>query len=164
MSTLAYGALTTWRINKVRAAGTSAAPPDISTYIDMVAALVPAEVLAIHSLIVSYATKIQPDPSGNPMTVITDAGTLRWSFFGLLAMSVVFYLAVRPRKMREKRDFWRAIIPPFAFVAWTMLQRATAFDAVCPKLREAPRVAIALFAAVILGKAAQLLARRAGKP
>jgi hypothetical protein len=163
MSTLAYAALTTWRIKKIKAAGTSAPQPDISVYIDMVAALVPAEVLAIHSLILSFTTKIQQDPSGNPTTVITDPGTLRWSFFGLVALSVVLYAAARFRKIKEGQDFIRAVIPPGAFVAWTMLQRATAFDAVCPGLREAPRFVIGLFAAVILGILAQLLARKAGK-
>jgi hypothetical protein len=80
-----------------------------------------------------------------------------------MALSVLLYAAGRFRKKWEGRDFIRAIIPPCAFVAWTMLQRATAFDAVCPALREAPRFAIGLFGAVILGILAKLLARKAGK-
>lgn len=58
-------------------------------------------------------------------------------------------------------DYGRVLIPPAAFIAWTMLQPATAFDAVMPDLSKAARTIIALFAAVLLGLAAAALAGKA---
>lgn len=72
-------------------------------------------------------------------------------------MSVVLYAVPRLRRW-DRLDFLRAAIPPVAFVAWTMLQRATAFDAVWPQLGQAPRTVIALFVAVLLGVLAAALA------
>ena len=90
----------------------------------------------------------------------SEPGTLRLAFVGLIVLSVALYLVPR-FKTREKLDAGRALIPPIAFVAWTMLQRATAFDAVWPTLGDAPRTVIALFAAAILGMVAARLAKQA---
>jgi hypothetical protein len=53
------------------------------------------------------------------------------------------------------------LIPPLAFVGWTMLLRATAFDAIFPGLAKAPRTVAALFLAVILGRLASIFAQKA---
>src|SRR5207249_12087289 len=111
----------------------------------------------VHALILSFTTKTQVDAAGNSITTITEAQTLYWTFFGLMLLSVVLYAASRGRQL-NRLDVFRAGIPPISFVAWTMLQRATAFDAVWPGLRQAPRTAIALFVAVLLGLAAAALA------
>jgi hypothetical protein len=55
----------------------------------------------------------------------------------------------------------RMAIPPLAFVGWTMLQRATAFDAIFPGMAEAPRTVVALFLGVLLGLVASALAYKA---
>jgi ABC-type enterochelin transport system permease subunit len=160
MSTLAYATLTTRREQAPPGESTSKSPPGVTSFIDAVAALVPAEVLTLHAVILSITTKTMQDASGNSITEITEPGTLVWAFIGLLLLSVVLYVVPRI----SKKDWWdclRAIIPPAAFVAWTMLQRATAFDAVWPELGEAPRTVIALFGAVVLGVMATLLARKA---
>jgi hypothetical protein len=55
-------------------------------------------------------------------------------------------------------DIFRALIPPSAFIAWTMLQRATAFDALKLQLGDIPRSVIGLFAAVLLAAVSKILA------
>jgi hypothetical protein len=76
MSTLAYAALTTSR--EQSAANTSTSPPGVSTYVDAVAALVPAEVLTLHALILSVTTE-----TVGGSTKIIAVTTLFWAFFGL---------------------------------------------------------------------------------
>ena len=160
MSILAYATLTTRRDKAPSGKSTSNSPPGVSSYLDAVAALVPAEVLTLHAVILSFTTKTMLDAAGNSITEITEPETLAWAFFGLILLSIVLYLVSRSSK-RDKWDWLRAVIPPLAFVAWTMLQRATAFDAVWPQLGEAARTVIALFGAVILGAIATVLAGKA---
>ena len=159
MSTLAYATLTTRREQAPPGTSTSASPPGVRSYIDALAALVPAEVLTLHAVIVSLTTKTEQAQKGNSIA-ITEPETLFWAFFGLLVVSVVLYAVPRLRTW-DPWDFGRAAIPPAAFVGWTMLQRATAFDAVFPGLGEAPRTVIALFAGVGLGVVAVALAYKA---
>ncbi len=162
MSTLAYAALTKRRVQVPSGIRTSISLPDVSTYIDMVAALVPAEVLALHAAILSLTTKTAQDQAGRSITTITDPGTLRWAFWGLIFGSILLYIVPRP-PLKKPLDCLRAAFPPAAFVAWTMLQKATAFDAVWPDLGETPRAVAALFGAVLLGALAKALANRASK-
>lgn len=159
MSTLAYAALTTRREQAAPGTSSSSSPPGVRTYMDAVAALVPAEVLTLHGVILSFTTTAQ-DQSGKSMTVISEPATLFWSFFGLLVMSIVLYIVPRLRKW-DRLDYVRTLIPPIAFLAWTMLQRTTAFDAVLPQLASAPRTVIAMFIAVLLGLVATALANKA---
>ncbi|HXY20842.1 MAG TPA: hypothetical protein VEH83_12675 [Gemmatimonadales bacterium] len=161
MSTLLYGALTTRRLRAEPGTSEDVGAPGLGTYVDALAALVPAEVLALHGLILSVTTSTA-DRDGFPQVTITQPGTLRWAFGGLILLSVALYLVPRFRT-REKLDIGRALIPPIAFVAWTMLQRATAFDAVWPSLGDAPRTVIALFVAAILGIVAARLAGSADR-
>jgi hypothetical protein len=157
MSTLAYAQLTNKRDAAVP--GTSETnSPGVRSYVDALAALVPAEVLTLHALIISYTTTIGNDQT----TAISDAGTLYWAFWVLICFSAGFYLA--PRILDHKLDKWdgiRTFIPPFAFAAWCMLQRTTAFDAVYPSIPSAPRSVAGLFLAVVLGSAATALAYKA---
>jgi hypothetical protein len=162
MSTLAYAALTTKRKEAKPGFSASTSPPGVKGYVDALAALVPAEVLTLHGVILSYTTRTQQDQAGNSVTAITDPGPLRWSFFGLIVVSVVLYSVPRVRTW-DRLDFVRMIIPAAAFVAWTMLQRATAFDAICPQCGNASRTSIALFCAVLLGVLANQLAYSADR-
>jgi len=66
MSTWAYAKLTKKESGAGTGTSTSTSPPGLSTYIDMVAALVPAEVLAAHATILSFTSK----------TVRTRAGSM----------------------------------------------------------------------------------------
>lgn len=160
MSAYMYGALTTRRKTVATAKKTSKPPPEVKPIVDAVAALVPAEVLALHAAILSYTTSTSIGPDGNSVTEITDPTTLGCAFFGFLFLSVLLYIVPR-LSSKDGWDFVRALIPPLAFIFWTMAQRATAFDAVWPEMEEAPRMSIALFGAVILLAIATWLAKKA---
>jgi hypothetical protein len=81
----------------------------------------------------------------NAITVISDAGSLEIAFWVLALISMALYLVPRLyaawTAAKEEKTSWRAqmgpadwaraAIPPLAFTAWTMLQRATAIDAAC---------------------------------
>jgi hypothetical protein len=111
MSTLAYAALTTRRIRATPGTSTTTSPPGVQGYVDAVAALVPAEVLSLHAVIVSMTTATQ-----NAVTTITHPGVLRWAFWGLIGLSAVLYLVPRFRTP-DRLDIARALIPPAAFTA-----------------------------------------------
>lgn len=159
MSTLGYAAFTNARDRAPAGTSTDTNKPGVGTYLDALAALVPAEALSLHAVILTATTGPTADGKG---TQVTAPDTLWWAFFGLLVVAAGFY--VGPRLVKGRWDGWdylRAIIPPAAFVGWAMLQRVTAFDAVCPDLPAAPRTVIALFLGVALGAAASLLAYKA---
>lgn len=153
MSTLGYAAITQRRSQAEP--GTSTSAPGIGTYVDALAALVPVEALTVHAVILSVTTQKQDAST----TVITDAATLRWAFWGLVVLSALLY-AIN-RRGWTAWDFARLLIPPAAFVAWTMLQQTTAFDAVAPTLATGPRYVTALFGAIVLGVAASRLGYKA---
>jgi hypothetical protein len=155
MSTLAYAEFTTKREEAVPGSSSTQNPPGVSTFVDALAALVPAEVLTLHALILSVTT-IKADN----VTTISEPKTLKWAFAGLIVTSIVLYVAPRFRKW-DKLDYLRAAIPPLAFVGWTMLQRSTAFDAIAPAMKDAPRTVAGLFLGVVLGLLASTLAIRA---
>ena len=58
MSTLAYAQLTNARDQALPGTSTTTSKPGIQTYMDAFAALVPAEVLTLHALVISYTTEI----------------------------------------------------------------------------------------------------------
>jgi hypothetical protein len=139
---------------------------------DAFAALVPAEVLTLHALIISATTEIK---EGVAATATEKAGpvastilpgaeqTLFWSFWGLVAMSAALYVVPRYTGGKwDKFDWIRVSIAPLAFVGWTMLQRTTAFDAVST-LHQPPRTVIALFLGAVLGATTAALALKADK-
>lgn len=157
MSTIAYAQFTTARDAAQPGTSSSTQKPGVSTYVDALAALVPAEVLTLHGLILTATTKVE-----NGVTTITELPTLRWAFWGLIVLAAALYAVSRVLGGKlDKFDVFRVLIPPSAVVAWTMLQRATAFDAVCGDLGQAPRTVVALFLAVLLGIAAGALAYKA---
>jgi len=157
MSTWAYAALTTTREKPKAGIRATEAAPGVSTYVDALAALVPAETLALHGVILSFTTK-----TANSTTEITQPTTLFWSFWGLLVVSAVIYVAARvAAKKWDRLDWARMFIPALAFVGWTMLQRATAFDAIPSGMTETSRTVLALFLGVVLGIAASALGYQA---
>jgi hypothetical protein len=157
MSTLSFAMLTNRRDEAAPGTSSDESKPGVSTYVDAVAALVPAEALTLHAAIIGYTTKIT-----GQTTAITEPKLLAWSFWGLIVLAAILYIA--PRLYSHKTDWWdalRILIPMIAFVVWTMLQRATAFDAAFPSLTEVPRTVIGLFIAVLLGLAAAGLSYQA---
>jgi hypothetical protein len=160
MSTVAYAKMTIARESAKPSTSSTSEPPGVKTYVDTLAALVPAEVLGLHAVILPLTTTKSGDT-----TTISDPDTLAWSFWGLLVLAVLLYVFARRYTNNQGKwdrlDWIRMLIPAAAFVGWTMLQRATAFDAVCPDLRHGPRSVIALFLAVVLGAIAAILASKA---
>lgn len=155
MSTLLYGALTKARTDQQP--GRSVRPggkPGFGTYVDALSALVPAEVLALHAVLMPLVTRTRTI-GGVSETAISDVSTLRWVFWALIAMSAFLYLL--GRNALRRWDFVRMWIAPAAFVGWTMLQRPTAFDAVAPGVSDQTRFAAAVLGAVFLGAVAARL-------
>lgn len=178
MSTLAYGTLTRRREEAPVSRGRSSLP-GVKGYVDAVAALVPTEVLAFHALALQFTTEtvetegagavgsaageVIPTEDGEAVTAITDPVTLRWVFVGLLLAAPILYVVAHRRNHRgwHASDTVRMLIPPIAFVAWTMLQKSTAFDAVAGGIADAPRFLIASAAAIVVGLMARELAFKA---
>jgi hypothetical protein len=145
MSTLVYAALTSRRIQAPKDESTAKAPPGLGTYVDTLAALVPGEVLAVHAAIISLTS--------------TKGGMPLWVFWALVGLSVLLYVFGRigTKAPFEPLDLLRALIPPLAFVGWTLIQKPTAFDANWPGVPEVTRDIIAVIGAAVLAPAAALL-------
>jgi hypothetical protein len=97
-----------------------------------VAALIPAEILTAHAVLLVATTSVD-DKVKPAVTEITDRGSLKAGFWVLLVLSVGLYAAGRYKaghKFDALKDPLLAAVPALAFVAWTALQRTTAFDAV----------------------------------
>jgi len=161
MSTILYGALTEKRQEAMPGTSDSTSAPGLKNYLDGVAALVPAEVLGAHAFLVSITTETVNDPHGKAVTTITEPGTLVFVFWALIVVAIALYAAGHGLKNWSGMDYVRMLIPPAAFVLWTMLQRSTAFDAVGSGLADAPRTAIAVIGAILLGTLATTLSRKA---
>lgn len=168
MSTFAYAALTNRRDAAPKSKTDAESQTSVSRLVDTTAALVPAEVLVLHAAIISYTTEkteatdttMAAGISGD-FTVVTDPELLNLAFYGLIIFSVLLYYFSRDKSLRDKFDFIRACIPPLAFLAWTMLQRVTAFDAVAPGVDDATRMVMALFLASVLIAVSGKLAKTA---
>lgn len=122
--------------------------------LDTLAALVPAEVLVAHATILQVTTETKGD-----VTTITKPEPLGFAFWALVVASAVVYLVARAPNF-DRLDWLRMLIPPLAFVGWTMIQKTTAFDAAF-SVDEAYRVIIPVIAALIISVGAASLAYKA---
>lgn len=163
MSTIGYAAITNTR-DASPAGATFADATDAGDtkskkiFVDALAALVPAEVLAAHAVVISWATKTE-----NKVVTITHVDWLKGAFWVLFILSLLFYVV--PRYFGghwEGRDFLRLFIPGFAFIGWTMLHPMSAFDAIA-SLDQGPRAICAVLLAMVLGLAAAALAYQLDK-
>lgn len=97
-----------------------------------VLALLPGEVILLHSAILSVAVKTEgiPDEGSNGLQVLANPSVLTFAFFFLLVGSSLLYVAGRFRSGNwdHRWDYLRMCIPPVAFVAWSLLEPATALD------------------------------------
>jgi hypothetical protein len=175
MSSVAFGALTTRRENSASGTSKSVQPPGLNSYIDILTALVPAEVLAIHATILS----IVATSNSQGQTQITDPTTARWAFWLLLALSAVLFVLGRgaapatpgnqdagwrsAQPQWEWQDAIRLLIPPIAFVGWTMLEPVSAWNAVAPHVSAGMRVLLATVGAVALAAVTKALTTHADK-
>lgn len=146
MSTIVYAELTNKREAAPARTSTTTSQPGMKTYVDALSALIPAEVMTLHALTLSATTEIE-----GTITRISAADSLRFAFWGLILISLFFYTAPRlAGRHWDRLDWVRMLLPPLAFVAWTMLQRSTAFDAAFPGVSDASRTVGGLFLAAVL--------------
>ncbi len=163
MSTLAYAALTTRRDEATPGTSRSTESPGVTTYVDAMAALVPTEVLTLHAVMLTSATSV-----ADTVTTIVKGAVFpfAWAFIGLIVLASVLYAVPRMRSKKwDNMDWIRCAIPALAFVAWTMLQRSTAFEAAVKYwnlgIDQYSRTFIAAILAVVLGLIASSLAYQA---
>ena len=139
----------------------TAAAPGMGTYLDTLAALVPAEALALYAgFVIPYTTKTT-SVHGTDVTVISDPALLQWSCAGLLALSGLLYLVGRQQVLFSPLDVLRFFISPMAFAGWMLVQNPGVWDSWWPGSSVGERTVIAAFAAVLLGVAANLLGQQA---
>jgi hypothetical protein len=161
MSSLIYGIVTAKRSVAPAGQSQSDAAPGMGTYVDTLAALVPAEALALYAgFVVPYTTQTV-SVDGEDMTVISDPRLLQWSCVGLLALSSLLYLVGRRRVLLKPSDLLRLFIPPTAFTGWMLVQNPGVWDSWWPGSSLGERTVVAAFAAVVLGVAASLLGQQA---
>lgn len=160
MSTVLYAQRT---VTRYAAPPAETAKPAL--VLDAVAALVPAEVLAAHALIIPLLTEKATTPQGEVVTIISDANaaTLGWVFWALLALASGVFLVGRMGSAFRRGDLLRVLIPPAAFVCWTMLQQATVFDGAYPDVSAGARNAGAILGVIALGVLAGVLAYSAAR-
>ena len=161
MSTVVYGAVTTKRYAAAAGMSRSTEPPGLGTYLDAMAALVPAEVLAAHAVILTSTTTSAADPAtGELVVTVTSPGALKLSFWALLVLSVGLYWLGRQNSPR-RGDWLRMMVPPAAFVVWCLLQLPSAYDGAFPGATEDYRFTVGIILAVALSALSVLLAKTA---
>ena len=143
-----------------------------SKYVDILAALIPAEVVAAHAFIISQTTQtkkvdVNPDPTkvnNQQVTDILDPAALRVAFIGLVIAIPIIYFATKAGS-GARWNWWDALrvaIPTLAFVAWTFLTEPSAFDGFDQtKVGDKTQIVIGVVAALILGALAKLTQDRA---
>jgi hypothetical protein len=133
----------------------------MTTYIDTLAALVPAEALALYAgIVVPNVTSAVP-VTGKTGTVISDPALLGWSCAGLLVLSAGLYIVGRMKVKLTLWDIPRALIPLVAFTGWMLVQNPGVFDVWWHGSSMEWRVVIATFAAIVLGILAKALGYQA---
>lgn len=154
MSAILYGVLS----KEKRKVAFANEDPDLKNYLDVLTSLVPADVLVIHAVILSFTTT-QVDGGGSKIIDGTAKTTLIGAWFVLIALSWVLFCVPKliPKVLKidqseewDKLDYARMVIPSIAFIGWSMLQKMTAFDAVFPEFPQGPRTLIAIIIAILL--------------
>jgi hypothetical protein len=139
-------------------------PPGLRTYVDVFAALVPAEVLAAFAFLLPVFTTTDVTTGG-----AADSGTISiseptaalWAFWGLAVASALLYVFGRLFRL-DKLDIARILIPPLAFIGWIMLQHPVVFAAAGgPEWSTGERTVVAVVLAIVLSAAAASLAHKA---
>jgi hypothetical protein len=157
VSTVAYGALTRKREEADALRSTTDQPPGLKTYVDALAALLPAEVLTAHAVVISNTTE-----TAGGATRISSPDQLAYFFWVFVLLCPVLFLIGLQRRPKGL-DFLRMVVPSIGFVGWTMLQPTTAFDGVAPEFSPEWRWAFGLTIALVVGIVAALLGMAADK-
>jgi hypothetical protein len=160
MSALAYGALTRKREEAAPGTSTKEGQPGLGTYVDALAALVPAEVLAAHAFILTFTTTTVTAEDGTKSTSITSPDTLKWVWWALFVVPAILYALGHFARNWDRWDWLRMLIPSAAFAGWSMGTQTSAFDAVSD-WSAATRYAIVVIGALVLGAVAGALGGKA---
>jgi cytochrome bd-type quinol oxidase subunit 2 len=175
MSTLLYGALSAQRKAAPENESTKDKPPGLGTYVDIAAALVPAEVLAVNITLLQTLSD-QTSVKGDEAVTVPALGDLQLIFWLSVAVSIALYfIGVWSRAKTEAKssrdagsgkpwkelNWLRALVPAVAYTVWAMLEQPSAFDGVAENLSDTTRLIIATFAALILAGIAKLLSDKA---
>jgi len=159
MSSLLYGTMLRKREEADEGASQEEKPPGVKPIADALAALVPAEVLAIHAAVVSDQITTASNKAGELVTTIKDPTVLKVTFVVLLIASMVLYrFGLQQKVLQFDRFEWVGLfIPPIAFF-WTLLQEPSALDAWWGGALEGYRLLIVL----VFGSILVLIAQRLG--
>ena len=166
MSAFLYGRFESKREGSTKGGSTTVKPPALKTYADALVALVPSEALAAAAVFVASFTETKTGSDGKNTVTVTDHSSLKWAFYGCIVLVFILYIAGHIKVGREKNrwdrwDFVRMLIPPAAFVGWTMaVQPTTMFDAAV-NVSDGKKVLLVVFGAILLGLAAALLGLKA---
>ncbi|MEL6446066.1 MAG: hypothetical protein AAF089_14740 [Bacteroidota bacterium] len=156
------------------------------SYITAVLALLPSEVIVLHSAFMAYATRQETEQgdsgvqgqdiaitvvngsadSAASSILIVEPQPLAFAFVFLLVASLLLYVVgrVQTGQWQWSKDLFRMLIPPIAFTAWCLLEPLTAIDGLLNVLEwtedvtEAWRSVVGLSTAVIVSMAATALA------
>jgi hypothetical protein len=167
VSALLYGALTAKRETTLGDT-TSDVAPGFKTYVDALAALVPAEVLAAALALTplsSNSTRAEGGTSEATVNV-TSHSDLKLTFYILFFLGPILYLightkGLRTRSTLSWSDLARMFIPAFAFIGWMAAQHpSTLFDAAV-SISDAKKAIFIVVGSIVLGALAARLGIRA---
>ena len=157
MSTLAYASLTNQRFAAAPEKGANDPQTGVKTYVDALSALVPAEVLAAHGVVINF---IYNNGFGQHKETVIAA-----LFWALAAVSSLLFVA--PRLLGGtawmRGDILRALIPPAAFVGWSILQPVSLIDGWCKGIDKQLGSAFVIVLAIVLGILTSVLANKAAE-
>jgi hypothetical protein len=143
MSTTLFARSTSARLATPSGTATDSTDSAVAPFVTAAAALVPAEALIVQVAILQITTTTtKASESHEATTVITNPDALRFGFWALIGLSAIAYLAGRVSSKQKLRllDVAGVLIAPAAYIAWSLLQSPSAFDAtftsVTPVTRE----------------------------
>jgi hypothetical protein len=154
-----YGYVTAKRSVAPKGLSRSERAPAMSTYIDAVVALVPAEALAFYGAVVAPNVTGTVDVQGTTAVTVNDATTMSWSCLALLVLSSALYLTGRWKK-ESPLTWWdipRILIPAAAFAAWMLLATPSVWHVWLPGTTTSAHLVWAAFAAIGLSVGAIVL-------
>lgn len=131
MSAYLYG-----RVRRAQAAG-GAVPlaGQDNKLIEGLVALIPADILALHALVLAATTKTVPgdgSPASPAAVQVIGRSALQWSLPTLAGLAVALFVlghlkaSETPAFKWETLDFLRMFLPALAFMAWALLTGTSA--------------------------------------
>lgn len=157
MSTLGYASLTNQRLSDKPNEGTNDPSKGVKTYVDALSAMVPAEVLAAHAVIINFLYDSKTAWAGH------DKSEIGGLFVLLTILSSLLF--VGPRLLGGQAwvrgDVVRMLIPPAAFVGWSVLQPVSLLDGWCTEIDKPMASAFVIVLAIVLGILTSSLANAA---